>query len=82
MFCARAEIEHVIEPIFLPGGRCEISARTETNHVIGPLIAVSPNKFKGWFLLIMVRLSTTETANAERRLAVRRLPFRPRCLSV
>ena len=31
---------------------------------------------------ILVRLSTAKTANAERRLAVCRLPFRPRCSSV
>ena len=30
----------------------------------------------------IVRLSTAKTANAERRLAVCRLPFRPRCSSV
>ena len=30
----------------------------------------------------LVRLSTAKTANAERRLVVCRLPFRPRCLSV
>ena len=31
---------------------------------------------------LIVRLSTAKTANAERRLAVCRLPFRPRCSSV
>ena len=30
----------------------------------------------------LVRLSTAKTANAERRLVVCRLPFRPRCLFV
>ena len=37
MFCARAEIEHVIATIFQPGGGSEISARAEIHHVIRPL---------------------------------------------
>ena len=34
-----------------------------------------------YFDLLLVRLSTAKTANAERRLAVCRLPFRSRCSS-
>ena len=42
-----------------------------------PMIRLSVNN-----IAILVRLSTAKTANAERWLAVCRLPFRPRCSSV
>ena len=45
MFCARAEIEHVIATIFQPGGRSEISARAEIHHIISPLAKVLGNRF-------------------------------------
>ena len=37
MFCAWAEIEHVIATIFQPGGRSEISAWDEIHYVIRSL---------------------------------------------
>ena len=60
MYCARAEIQHVMARKFQPGERSEISARAEIRHVIDPLRRHFARKLC-YFPLLLLFCSFLET---------------------